>query len=142
VAASDARPAPGVTPGGSNIGLAGRSFAQVRVQEVEASFREDATARVRNESGVKGDFVCFDRRKNICPLAGGRASGVAAVGATELRGLRQEQGNASGRKRKHEVSSERSTGGGGSTGSDAPPESSSGLENMRAARLARFGAQL
>jgi len=74
-----------------NIGTSGQSFDVLREQEKANSMAETITARKRKESGEKGAFVTFDHRKQVRGFVGGRASGVASVGASALQGLCAEK---------------------------------------------------
>jgi len=127
----------------SGVGLVGRSFQQLQEEERAGSERALSTARARQEDNVRGEFVTFDRRKNIRTLADGRASGVAAVGNTELASLRAEINTP--RTAEKGVPAKRQRTAAPSIHADMPdtPTPSANIpactaEIMRLARLARF----
>eukprot|EP00747_Dinoflagellata_sp_TGD_P207421 gnl/TRDRNA2_/TRDRNA2_80997_c0_seq2.p1 gnl/TRDRNA2_/TRDRNA2_80997_c0~~gnl/TRDRNA2_/TRDRNA2_80997_c0_seq2.p1 ORF type:complete len:293 (+),score=43.35 gnl/TRDRNA2_/TRDRNA2_80997_c0_seq2:120-881(+) len=139
-AQSTAAPAQGRGRGrgrGGNIGVAGRSFAEVKAQEKAASALEDANARKRNEGGATGAFVTFDKRKNICALRAGRSSTTASIQAGDLRQLtaeckrgRDEAFPATPSSASKSIRS--------SVGGHCGGQATTSSEQMRLARLRRF----
>eukprot|EP00929_Paragymnodinium_shiwhaense_P105323 TRINITY_DN7027_c0_g1_i1.p1 TRINITY_DN7027_c0_g1~~TRINITY_DN7027_c0_g1_i1.p1 ORF type:complete len:497 (-),score=122.98 TRINITY_DN7027_c0_g1_i1:133-1623(-) len=133
--------------GKGNLGVPGKSFAQIKAEEQANSIREDATARARKEGDARGAFVTFDNRKRVCTLSGGRDSGVATVGAKEMRDLRSEAAAAAAvaqetskrmRLAKEAVSNVAAAVG-YSDAVAASPGQGNCSDEARAARLKRFG---
>ena len=127
-------------PAAANIGSSGRAFSEVRRQEQEASAREDATARDRNENFARGDMRQFDKRR----AGRSRALDARAAGtfSANVRTLDDARGGGGGKRQRMRspaptvvaVASSGTTGGG-----DDGVTTAMSVEAMRAARLAALG---